>query len=76
MKLVSAINILTYGGVIVVGLLSWFVWDKRYRRSHGTQIPPGYEETSEVNIDPANGKKYRVYYNPETGERFYLEEKG
>jgi hypothetical protein len=65
---------LFYGGIAVVALLSWFIWDKRYRRNHGDNIPPGYVSTSEVSIDPISGKQLRVYYNPQTGNRFYHEE--
>jgi hypothetical protein len=57
--------------VLVVGILSWFVWDKRVRERHGNAIPKGYERTEEVSIDPRTGEKLRVYYNPDTGERFY-----
>ncbi len=74
MGLAAAINILVYGGLLIVGLLSWFVYDKRYRRGHGDNIPKGYNATPEVFIDPVNGKKLRVYYNSQTGDRFYREE--
>ena len=48
-------------------------WDKRYRKGR-RDIPPGYERTEEVFIDPVDGDKIRVYYNPKTGERFYSHE--
>ncbi|HEY8910227.1 MAG TPA: hypothetical protein VIM51_08105 [Desulfosporosinus sp.] len=67
------INVLMYGGLLIIALFSWFIWDKRYRRNHGTDIPKGYIATDEVFIDPVNGKKLRVYYNPQTGTRFYRE---
>jgi len=34
-----------------------------------------FEKTEEVTVDPNNGKRFRVYYNPNTGERFYHEER-
>jgi hypothetical protein len=58
--------------IFIVGSLVF--WDKRYRKNHGAIIPAGFEKTEEVNIDPRSGKKLRVYYNPNTGERFYHEE--
>ncbi len=67
------IIMLFYGGIIVIALLSWFIWDKRYRRNHGTDIPNGYIPTSEVSIDPVSGQELKVYYNPQTGDRFYRE---
>ena len=50
------------------------VFGKRYRKNHGKSIPPGFERTEEVNIDPKGGKTSRIYYNPATGERFYRQE--
>jgi hypothetical protein len=73
MGVAVAINSLIYGGFLLIGLLSWFIWDKRYRSNHGADIPKGYLATEEVFIDPVNGKKFRVYYNPQTGNRFYHE---
>jgi len=71
MRIAVAINLLIYGGLLILALLSWFIWDKRYRRNHGADIPKGYVATDEVFIDPVDGKKLRVYYDPQTGNRFY-----
>lgn len=60
--------------VICIAVISVFL-SKRYLKNHGTSIPPGFEKTEEVTIDPKDGKKRRVYYNNRTGERFYKEEK-
>ena len=61
-------------GILVLALLSYVFWDNRYRKNHGTKIPPGFEATNEVTIDPKTGKRLRVYFNPTTGNRFYHEE--
>ena len=61
--------------VLVCILLGYFVYDKRYKRNHEMEVPKGFELTNEVNLDPVTGEKTRVYYNPETGERFYRKEK-
>ncbi|WCK56727.1 hypothetical protein PP175_04585 [Aneurinibacillus sp. Ricciae_BoGa-3] len=61
-------------GVLLLAILSWFVWDRQYKNSQGTEIPSGYVYTDEVNIDPVSGRRTRVYYNPRTGDRFYKEE--
>ncbi|WP_165347148.1 hypothetical protein [Gottfriedia acidiceleris] len=61
--------------LIICLLLGYFIYDKRFNRNHGNQIPEGFQRTSEVNIDPVTGEKTRVYYNPDTGERFYKKEK-
>jgi len=73
MGMAVVINLLIYGGLLIIALLSWFIWDKRYRRNHGSDIPKGYVATDEVFIDPVSGKKLRVYYNSQTGDRFYRE---
>jgi hypothetical protein len=39
------------------------------------KVPAGFEKTDEINIDPVTNEKTRVYYNPQTGERFYKKEK-
>ena len=74
MGIVAGINVLIYDGLIIIALLSWFIWDKRYRKNHGKDIPKGYVATDEVFIDPVNGKKLKVYYDPQTGNRFYHED--
>ncbi|SFS47498.1 hypothetical protein [Marininema halotolerans] len=63
--------------LIVLGialLLSWFI-DKRPHAGHDEKVPPGFESTNEVTIDPVTNEKRRVYYHPETGERYYRVEK-
>jgi len=62
-------------GILVLALLSWLIWDKRFRNRHGQNIPNGFIRTDEVMVDPTTNKKLRVYYSHHTGERFYKEEK-
>lgn len=59
---------------LILAVISLVIWDKRYKKNHGLNIPSGFEKTEEIIVDPSNGKKFRVYYNPSTGERFYHEE--
>lgn len=59
--------------LIVLAILSWLYYDKRYKKSE-TKVPSGYIWTEEISIDPSTGKKERVYYNPDTGDRFYKQE--
>lgn len=61
--------------IVILAVITYVFWDKRYRKNHGLDIPDGFEKTEEVIIDPSNGKRLRVYYNNGTGERFYHEEK-
>lgn len=61
--------------IVVAAIAAYVIWDKRYRKNHGLDVPKGFEETDEITIDPSNGKKFRIYYNRKTGERFYHEEK-
>lgn len=58
--------------VLIIG--SWFFWDRRFKKKHGQDVPPGFVRTEEVSIDPTTKKKLVVYFHPETGERFYKEE--
>lgn len=73
MGIALAFNLFIYGGLLIIAILSWFIWDKRYRGNHGANIPKGYVATDEVFIDPITGKKVKVYYDPQTGNRFYHE---
>jgi hypothetical protein len=59
--------------LVILGIISWMYFDKRYKKSE-TKVPSGYIWTDEISIDPTSGKRERVYYNPETGDRFYKEE--
>jgi len=61
-------------GILILAVLSWLIWDKRFRNRHGPGIPNGFIRTDEVMVDPTTNKKLRVYYNHHTGERFYKEE--
>lgn len=61
--------------VIVFILLGVFIYDKRFKSRQGEKVPAGFEKTEEINIDPVTNEKTRVYYNSQTGERFYKKEK-
>ena len=72
--------ILTYYGLqiiaaIVLILLGVFVFDKRFKSRQSEKVPAGFEKTEEINIDPVTNEKTRVYYNYQTGERFYKKER-
>jgi hypothetical protein len=67
-------QVISFVALIVLGIISWLYYDKRYKKNE-TKVPSGYIWTEEVSIDPATGTRERVYYNPETGERFYKTEK-
>ncbi|MDM5360537.1 hypothetical protein [Peribacillus sp. ACCC06369] len=75
MKLIIGYYILQIIIVILCILLGYFIYDKRINRNHGVKVPDGFQSTDEINIDPVTGEKTRVYYNPDTGERFYKKEK-
>jgi hypothetical protein len=49
----------------------------RYRRRRTREIddiPPGFEKTDEVTIDPTTGIRMVVWYNKKTGQRLYVPE--
>ena len=59
--------------VVILGIVAAiFGWD-RYRGSRKT-TGSGSEPTGEVFIDPATGKRMRVWYDPATGKREYRAE--
>jgi hypothetical protein len=58
-------------------LLFWMISkrkDKRYKAA-ASKPTEGFEPTQEVSIDPVTQAVTRVYVNPSTGERIYIEEK-
>ncbi len=61
--------------IIAFAIITYVIWDKRYRKNHGIDVPAGFKKTKEITIDPSDGRKLRVYYNRKTGERYYCEEK-
>ena len=75
MNIVIGIYAIQALGALILILLGYFIYDKRFNRNHGVEIPNGFERTNEVNLDPVTGEKTRVYFNPDTGERFYKKEK-
>lgn len=61
--------------IVIFAVIAFVIWDKRYGKNHGLDVPNDFEKTDEVTIDPSDGRRLRVYYNRKTGERFYHEEK-
>ncbi|CAM3503346.1 hypothetical protein [Marinicrinis lubricantis] len=60
---------------IILIIAGYMYYDKRYKNQNkGTLYGGDYIRTNEVFTDPSDGKVYRVYYNPKTGEREYIEE--
>jgi hypothetical protein len=54
---------------IVIALLGWDRYRGNRKAADDTSKP-----TSEVFIDPASGKRMRVWYDPATGQREYRPE--
>lgn len=65
-------------GFIILLFLGWLFYDKRYKQKDDPSTigkpSNGYLSTAEVFIDPKDGLKYRVYYNPRSGDREYVRE--
>lgn len=78
MKVAVIIAVLVYvlGFIAFAALavLSWVIWDRRFKSKDTKQVPPGYVKTDEVFIDPTTQRRISVYYNPQTAERFYKDE--
>jgi hypothetical protein len=61
--------------VVVVGVvIAIFGWDRYRGDRKGADAGTSSEPTSEVFVDPATGKRMRVWYDPETGDRQYRPE--
>ncbi|NRD80135.1 hypothetical protein HPT25_22615 [Bacillus sp. BRMEA1] len=61
---------------VVIVLFFWILSkrkDKRYKIEN-RKPPEGFEPTEEVSIDPVSQDRIRVYVNPGTGERLYINE--
>ena len=56
--------------VVVIAVVGYFLWDRRYRGEREGAFRP----TGEVFRDPTSGKMTRVYEDPTTGRRQYREE--
>ena len=64
----AGIQALVVGGVIVIGIL----FERRYRND--TRLPDGrWQPTGERFSDPTSGKDVEVFYDPQSGERRYVE---
>ncbi|WP_064199435.1 hypothetical protein [Brevibacillus brevis] len=61
--------------LLIILLIISKIKDKRLHQDHGEVVPPGFEPTNEVTIDPVTLEKRRVYFNPKTGDRYYKIEK-
>jgi hypothetical protein len=57
------------GALVCIAL--YFIYDKRY---HGKTSVSGLSATNEVFRDPTTGKLMRVYEDPKTGAREYVNE--
>ena len=58
--------------LIVLAMLLYVNRARQRRGAGGTeQVPPGFEPTAEISVDPTTGIKQRVWYNARTGQRFY-----
>lgn len=58
-------------------LIFWVISKRKDKRYNAADSAPaeGFEPTQEVSIDPVTQVVTRVYVNPNTGERKYIEEK-
>jgi hypothetical protein len=62
-------------GVVVLGIVvAIFGWDRYRGGRKSADASRGSEPTSEVFIDPATGKRMRVWYDPASGDREYRPE--
>ena len=56
--------------ILAIAVATWKLGWERYRPSDpGPAVP-----TDEVLVDPVTGRRQRVYMNPSTGARVYVDE--
>ena len=44
-------------GIVIIAIVGFVIWDKRYHKNHGLSVPKGFEGTQEITIDPSDWKK-------------------
>lgn len=42
--------------LILLIILSYLIYDRRFKKKHGKQVPKGFVRTNEITIDPTTGK--------------------
>lgn len=61
--------------LIAIGAILAAMLFERFRyKPIADRPPPGWQATGERFIDPESGKTVTVYYDPETGQRQYVDE--
>jgi uncharacterized membrane protein len=63
----AAFELGVFGAAVLIGTL----FERRYRARRAAGI--GWQTTGERFVDPASGKLVEVRYNPQTGERAYVD---
>lgn len=63
----AALELGIFGAVILIGTF----FERRYRGRRPTGS--GWQTTTERFVDPTSGKLVEVRYNPQTGERAYVD---
>lgn len=74
--LFAVIALLQLAAFVVLVWLGVRYFDRRYkqRQDHSRLLSGEFIKTGEIFKDPKDGHRYRVYYNPKTGEREYVKE--
>jgi hypothetical protein len=58
--------------LLVVGAILFTWWGRKKRLRSSVQKPPkDFIKTDEVFVDPTTGIKQQVWFNPQTGNRYY-----
>lgn len=63
----AALELGVFGALVLIG--TFFEGHYRARRATGS----GWQSTAERFVDPTSGKLIEVRYNPQTGERAYVD---
>ncbi len=63
----AALELGVFGALVLIGTF----FEGRYRSHRATGS--GWETTAERFVDPTSGKLVEVRYNPQTGERAYVD---
>ncbi|MCL5116689.1 MAG: hypothetical protein M1272_06015 [Firmicutes bacterium] len=69
MKFVAAYFI--FGVVIAALAVVVTRWQRQNRLKRQGGPPAGFTLTNETFVDPTTGRTQRVWFNPQTGERYY-----
>ncbi|WP_187274101.1 hypothetical protein [Paenibacillus sp. N3.4] len=57
--------------VVIIAVMGTWIYRRRRLMQRTSQPPSGFQKTDEIFMDPTTGVQQQVWFNPNSGERFY-----